>query len=91
MYSPQDPVVVTDNDGPQVREIREQCKPQGLEPYWPLRGEKADRLASGQRIANLPGTRREIHPANHVLTLVVSVRSDNTPGSSRALPLRAGW
>lgn len=69
MYTPQDPVLVTDNDGPLVREIREKYRPQGLEPYWPRREEKADRQASRERIAYVPGTRREIHLANHVLML----------------------
>ena len=83
MFIPQDPVVVTNNDGPQVNEIREQVKPQGLEPYWPKRTEKADLLAMGERIAHLPGTRREIHLADHILML----RNVGSNGTSSPLKL----
>lgn len=82
MHAPQDPVVVTSNDGPQVQEIRELWRPHGLEPYWPRGDQRAERLASGERIAYLPGTRREVHFANHVLMLR-KVRVDGGPPAMR--------
>lgn len=69
MFEPAEPLLISDPEGAIVREIREVCAPLGWETYLPTMIEKADRLATGHRLAVLPGSRREIHFANHVLLL----------------------
>jgi hypothetical protein len=69
MFEPQEPLEVQSHNGPVVDEIRRAYGEDGWEPHWPSRSEKADRLAAGDRMAYLPGSRREIHFANHVLLL----------------------
>jgi len=67
MFEPSEPLVISDPEGPVVREIRGVWEPLGWEVCLPTILEKADRLASGHRLAMLPGSRREVRFANHVL------------------------
>lgn len=69
MFEPPEPLVVSDPNGPVVRELRDIWQPLGWELYFPGIEEKADRIMKGHRLARLPGSRREIRFGNHVLLL----------------------
>lgn len=69
MFEPRDPLIISNPNGPVVKEIRELWDPLGWEPYLPTKNQQADCMAKGDRLAHLPGSRREIHFSSHVLML----------------------